>query len=40
MAKALKGDMGIVPALDIDSPEHLELVVRETSKRESSANAS
>lgn len=34
MAKALKGDMGIVPALDINSPEHLELVVRETSKRE------
>ena len=29
MAKALKGDMGIVPALDIDSPEHLERVVRE-----------
>ena len=34
MAKALKGDMGIVPALDIDSHEHLEVVVRETSKRE------
>src|SRR6201996_6758603 len=34
MAKKLKGDMGIVPALDIDSHEHLELVVRETSKRE------
>jgi orotidine-5'-phosphate decarboxylase len=34
MANALKGDMGIVPALDIDSHEHLELVVRETSKRE------
>ena len=34
MAKALKGDLGIVPALDIDSHEHLELVVRETSKRE------
>lgn len=34
MAKALKGEMGIVPALDIDSHEHLELVVRETSKRE------
>jgi orotidine-5'-phosphate decarboxylase len=34
MAKALKGEMGIVPALDIDSPEHLERVVRETSKRE------
>ena len=34
MAKALKGDMGIVPALDIDSHEHLERVVRETSKRE------
>ena len=34
MAKVLKGDMGIVPALDIDSHEHLERVVRETSKRE------
>src|SRR5580692_8380933 len=34
MAKKLKGDMGIVPALDIDSHEHLEQVVRETSKRE------
>jgi orotidine-5'-phosphate decarboxylase len=34
MANALKGDMGIVPALDIDSHDHLELVVRETSKRE------
>jgi orotidine-5'-phosphate decarboxylase len=34
MAKVLKGEMGIVPALDIDSHEHLELVVRETSKRE------
>jgi orotidine-5'-phosphate decarboxylase len=34
MAKPLKGDIGIVPALDIDSPEHLERVVRETSKRE------
>ena len=34
MAKVLKGDLGIVPALDIDSHEHLELVVRETSKRE------
>ena len=34
MAKKLKGDMGIVPALDIDSHEHLERVVRETSKRE------
>jgi orotidine-5'-phosphate decarboxylase len=34
MAKALKGDMGILPALDIDSHEHLELVVRETSNCE------
>lgn len=34
MAKAIKGNMGIVPALDIDSPEHFELVVRETAKRE------
>lgn len=34
MVKALKGEIGIVPALDIDSHEHLELVVRETSKRE------
>ena len=34
MAKKLKGEMGIVPALDIDSHEHLERVVRETSKRE------
>ena len=34
MAKVLKGDMGIVPALDIDFHEHLERLVRETSKRE------
>lgn len=34
MAKVLQGKLGIVPALDIDSPEHLELVVRETTKRE------
>jgi orotidine-5'-phosphate decarboxylase len=34
MVKVLKGEMGIVPALDIDSHDHLELVVRETSKRE------
>lgn len=33
MAKMLKGEMGIVPALDIDSHDQLELVVRETSKR-------
>ncbi|WP_022724117.1 orotidine 5'-phosphate decarboxylase / HUMPS family protein [Rhodopseudomonas sp. B29] len=30
----LKGEMGIVPALDIDSHEQLEMVVRETTKRE------
>lgn len=29
-----KGEMGIVPALDIDSHEQLEMVVRETTKRE------
>ncbi|WP_322516117.1 hypothetical protein SR870_00570 [Rhodopseudomonas palustris] len=34
MAKLLEGAMGIVPALDIDSHEQLEFVVRETSKRE------
>jgi orotidine-5'-phosphate decarboxylase len=34
MAKVLKGEMGIVPALDIDSHDHLEVVVRETAKRE------
>jgi orotidine-5'-phosphate decarboxylase len=33
MGKMLLGDLGIVPALDIDSPLHLELVVNETSKR-------
>lgn len=32
MAKTLKGDMGIVPALDTESHEHLERVVRETTK--------
>ncbi len=34
MAKMLKGEMGIVPALDIDSHDQLEQVVRETSNRE------
>jgi orotidine-5'-phosphate decarboxylase len=34
MAKTLKGEMGIVPALDIDSHDHLERVVRGTSRRE------
>ena len=34
MTKALKGEMGIIPALDIDAHEQLEFVVRETSKRE------
>jgi orotidine-5'-phosphate decarboxylase len=34
MVKALKGEMGIVPALDIDSHDQFERVVRETAKRE------
>ncbi|MDR3470019.1 MAG: hypothetical protein P4M07_29175 [Xanthobacteraceae bacterium] len=34
MVKVLKGDMGIVPALDIESHDHLERVVRETAKRD------
>ncbi len=33
MGKRLQGDLGIVPALDIDSHEHLEFVVRATAKR-------
>ncbi|HZV21578.1 MAG TPA: hypothetical protein VE986_08545 [Hyphomicrobiales bacterium] len=31
-ARTFKGTIGIVPALDVDSPEQLDLVVRQTSK--------
>jgi orotidine-5'-phosphate decarboxylase len=32
MTKSFKGNIGIVPALDVDTPEQLNLVVRETCK--------